>query len=108
MKRAQRQARIRGKISGTGQRPRLSVFRSGKHIFAQLINDEKGETLISGSDYDLKKGTKVERAGEVGEKLAASALKKKIKKAVFDRGGFRYHGRIKALAEGARKGGLEF
>lgn len=108
MRREQRQERIRRKISGSQNAPRLSVFRSSKHIWAQLINDEKGVTLASASDLNLKVGTKLERAAVVGEKLAQEASKKKIKKAVFDRGGFRYHGRIKALAEGARKGGLEF
>lgn len=106
--RERRRARVRGKIFGTKRRPRLSVFRSGKHISAQLIDDEKGETLASASDLGLKGGAKTERAQAVGEELAKRALKLKIKKIVFDRGGYRYHGRIKAVAEGARKGGLKF
>lgn len=107
-RRAKRQARGRGRIFGTRQRPRLSVFRSGPHIYAQLIDDEKGITLLSASDLKAKEGTKVEKAASVGKALAEAALKKKIKKVVFDRAGFRYHGRIKALAEEAREGGLVF
>lgn len=99
---------MRGKIFGTAKRPRLSVFRSGKHIRAQLIDDEKAETLASASDLALKEGTKTEKALVVGEELAKKALKLKIKKVVFDRGGYKYHGRVKAVAEGARKGGLKF
>jgi large subunit ribosomal protein L18 len=106
--RERRRVRVRGRVSGTAKRPRLSVFRSAKHIYAQIINDEKGTTLVSCSDMDVKEGTKTERAFKVGEKLAQSAKKKKIKKVVFDRGGYAYHGRVKAVAEGAREGGLEF
>ena len=106
--RARRQVRVRHRVWGTLKRPRLSVFRSGKYIYAQLINDEKSITLLSASDLKVKGGTKTEKARKAGEVLAASALKKKIKMVVFDRAGFRYHGRVKALAEGARKGGLEF
>lgn len=106
-----RKKRIRAKIFGTAKRPRLSVFRSNTHIYSQVINDEKAQTLASFSDLKIKKaGTmnKVQQAGLVGEGLAKAALAKKIKKVIFDRNGFIYHGRIKALAEGARKGGLEF
>lgn len=103
-----RRVRVRGKIFGTPRKPRLSVFRSGKHIYAQLIDDKKGETLASASDLDLKTGTKIDKAGVVGGELAKKALKLKIKKVVFDRGGYKYHGRVKAVAEGARKGGLRF
>lgn len=103
--------RIRAKVEGSLDRPRLSVFRSGKHIYAQLIDDQKGVTLFSSSDsaLDKKKGTiKLESAKLVGEDIARKATEKKIKQVVFDRGGFRYHGRVKQLADGARSGGLEF
>ena len=91
-------------------RSRLSVFRSNSHIYAQIINDEKAVTLVACSDLKIKKGTmkKVELAAQVGEEVAKLALAKKIKTVVFDRNGFMYHGRIKAVAEGARKGGLQF
>ncbi|MFN3301535.1 MAG: 50S ribosomal protein L18 [Patescibacteria group bacterium] len=115
-KRYRRHKRVRAKVFGTKDRPRLSVFRSLKHIYAQIIDDEKGHTLVSASDFDLKskikkekkKPTKVEIAYQVGELIAKKALEKKIKKVVFDRGGYKYHGRVKALAEGARKKGLIF
>lgn len=107
-KRDRRRTRVRGKIFGTSKHPRLSVFRSGKHIYAQLIDDKKGETLVSVSDLTLKEGTKTEKAGVVGGELAKKAIKLKIKEAIFDRGGYKYHGRVKAVAEGARKGGLKF
>lgn len=105
-----RKHRTRVKIKGTAQRPRLSVFRSLKHIYAQIIDDEKGQTLVAASDRDLSaKFDKRETiAYETGKILAKRALEKKIKKIVFDRGGYKYHGRIKALAEGVREGGLEF
>ncbi len=109
-KRKIRHRRIRAKIAGTAKRPRLSVFRSNKHIFLQLIDDSKGKTIVSASDLKMKKdkATKSEIAKEVGRELAKSAKAKKIKEAVFDRGGYRYHGRIKASAEGAREEGLQF
>lgn len=106
--RKRRQLRIRGRVFGTAKRPRLSVFRSAKYIYAQLIDDEKGVTLASASGLEVKKGTKKERAAAVGEAIAVRAKKKKIKKVVFDRGGYAYHGRVKVVAEEARKGGLEF
>jgi len=96
-----RKLRVRSKIFGTGKRPRLSVFRSNKSLYAQIVDDEKGITLVAA------KGVKT--TGEkIGEELAKKAIAKKIKKVVFDRNGFRFHGRVKSLAEGARKGGLEF
>jgi large subunit ribosomal protein L18 len=107
----QRKRRVRAKIVGTEKRPRLSVFRSNTHIYGQIINDEKGETLLSFSDIKIKKEAKMTKtmiAGQVGEGIAKKALAKKIKTVVFDRNGFMYHGRVKALAEGARKGGLVF
>ena len=103
--------RIRAKVKGSSEKPRLSVYRSGKHIYAQLIDDQKEVTLFSSSDFALskKKGvTKSELAKLVGEDIANKAIAKKIKQVVFDRGGVRYHGRVKQLAEGARSGGLEF
>ncbi|OGD86405.1 50S ribosomal protein L18 [Candidatus Curtissbacteria bacterium RIFCSPHIGHO2_01_FULL_41_11] len=102
-----RHARVRRKVEGTESLPRLSVFRSNKYIYAQLIDDKKRLTIVSASDVE-KSGSKTERAKEVGKTLASAALKKNVKKAVFDRAGYKYHGRIKALAEGAREGGLAF
>jgi len=107
-KRDKRRVRIRGRIFGTNQRPRLSVFRSSKHIFAQLIDDAAGKTLAAASDRYLTEGVKTEKARLVGKDLAEKALKLKIKRVVFDRGGYKYHGRVRALAEGAREGGLDF
>lgn len=132
-KRHRRHRRIRAKVSGTAKKPRLCVFRSARYIYAQLIDDEKSKTIISVNEKDLgkiktttkktvvkaegkdKEGEKeVIRAGkvavsyEVGKLIALKALDKKIDKAVFDRGGYKYHGRVKALAEGAREGGLKF
>ena len=106
--RINRHRRIRAAIEGTAQRPRLAVQRSLKHIHAQLIDDLSGKTIIGVSDVSLKisKGTKTERAQAVGEALATKAKVKKITVVVFDRGGNKYHGRIKALAEAARKTGL--
>ncbi|MBI2020317.1 50S ribosomal protein L18 [Candidatus Daviesbacteria bacterium] len=106
--RVKRHKKIRKKIMGTKDRPRLSVFRSGKHIFAQIINDAESKTLVSASDLNLDKSTKSQKAYEVGKKLAEKALKKKIKAVVFDRGGYLYHGRVLELAKGVREGGLEF
>lgn len=103
-----RHKRVRAKIAGTAKKPRLSVFRSANHIYAQLIDDEKGRTLISVSDIAQKKGKKSERARAIGKLIAKEAAAKKIQAVVFDRGGYLYHGRIKALAEGAREEGLKF
>lgn len=108
--RRRRHRRVRRKISGTAERPRLAVFRSNRGIFAQLIDDESGRTLASASWLALKgfKGTKTDQAAEVGALLASAAKGAGVSEAVFDRGGFLYHGRVKALADGARKGGLRF
>jgi len=114
LKRKRRHKKVRAKISGTAKEPRLCVFRSLKHIQAQLVNDEKGQTLVSASDSEIssRKRTKKDLSGKllkaylVGELIARKAEEKKIKKAVFDRGGYKYHGRVKALREGAQKGGL--
>ena len=100
--------RIRAKIIGTKDRPRLCIFKSANHIYAQLIDDEKAKVLVSTSDLKLKKNKKTNNAMEVGKLIASEALKKKIEKVVFDRGGFVFHGRIKAVADGAREGGLKF
>lgn len=104
-------SRIRGKISGTAERPRLSVFRSNKEIYAQLIDDNSGVTLAAASSKDktfTKSGPKIEQSKNVGLAIAAKAAEKGISAVVFDRGGFLYHGRIKAIADGAREGGLKF
>ncbi|HBB45051.1 MAG TPA: 50S ribosomal protein L18 [Clostridiales bacterium] len=112
--REKRHQRIRNKISGTSQCPRLSVYRSTSEIYAQLIDDEKGVTLYSASTLDkevkplLAGKTKTEQAQIVGETIAKRALKGKIKQVVFDRGGYLYMGRVKALADSARSAGLEF
>ena len=109
-KRKRRHRRIRAKIYGTTKKPRLCVFRSPRHIYAQLIDDEKGRTLVAATDQKLRKSKKqkTEVAREVGKLIAKKAKEKKIAKVVFDRGGYQYHGRVRALAEGAREGGLKF
>jgi len=103
-------SRIRAKLSGTGERPRLNVYRSLNHIYAQVIDDQKGETIVSASSLALKMktGGNVASAKEIGKAIAERAVEKGIKKVVFDRGGFLYHGRVKALADAAREAGLEF
>lgn len=101
--------RVRSKISGTVERPRLCVFRSNKQIYAQIINDEEGCTLVSASSLGYKeKMTKSEQAAKVGEDIAGKAVAAGITTVVFDRNGYLYHGRVKELADGARKGGLKF
>ncbi len=110
-KQQRRQIRVRAKTRGTKDRPRLSVFKSNRYIFAQIINDEKGETLVGVSEKEIKtaeKTKKIDHAKELGLLLAKKALGKKIKTVVFDRGSYPYHGRVRALAEGAREGGLSF
>jgi large subunit ribosomal protein L18 len=110
--RAKRHRRIRRILSGTSERPRLAVFRSLSHIYCQVIDDVAGRTLAAASDLeaDLREGagTKSERAKRVGQQVAERAKEKGITTVVFDRGGFLYHGRVKALADGAREGGLQF
>ena len=106
-----RHARVRRKIRGTSRRPRLTVYRSLRHIYGQIIDDTEGRTIVSCSSLELKeKGSarKTEAAKLVGETIAKNAVKKGVKSIVFDRGGYKYHGRVKALAEGARGSGLEF
>lgn len=100
--------KIRMRISGTALRPRFCVFKSANHMYAQLIDDTTGKVLVAVSDMKMKKGTKAAHATEIGKEVAKAALAKKIEKVVFDRGGFVFHGRIKAVAEGAREGGLKF
>lgn len=100
--------RVRNKISGTASRPRLTVFRSNKQIYVQVINDETGRTLASASSLGLEKMPKKEQAAKVGEKIAQIALEAGIKEVVFDRNGYLYHGRVQEVANGARKGGLKF
>lgn len=136
LKRQKRHKRVRAKVSGSGTVPRLCVTRTNVHIYAQLIDDNKGHTLLTASDLEInphtkrghgagstkkseasphsgvgvkiKKGKKVDLASEVGKLIAKKAQEKKIEKVVFDRGGYKYHGRVKSLAEGAREGGLKF
>ncbi len=105
-----RKLRVRSKFHGTDKRPRLSVFRSNKFMYAQLIDDEKKHTILGVSEKDLDKvsGSKTEKARSLGIFLAKKAINKKIKRVFFDRGSYTYHGRVKALAEGAREGGLKF
>ncbi len=114
VRRERRHRRVRAKVAGTSEQPRLNVFRSNRHIFAQLIDDSKGHTLAAASTLDddvrakaaaLKKN---DEAKAVGKLLAQRAIEKGFKQVVFDRGGYQYHGRVKSLAEGAREGGLEF
>ena len=109
--RARRHRRVRSKVVGTAERPRLVVFRSNRGIEAQLVDDDAGKTLASASHLALAKsfkGDKTKQAEEVGKALAAAAKKAGVDTCVFDRGGYLYHGRVKALADGAREGGLEF
>ncbi len=109
--RERRHRRVRGKVAGTAARPRLAVFRSNLGIAAQLIDDQTGQTLASANWQQLKKsfkGSKTAQAAEVGKLLAANAKQAGIETCVFDRGGYLYHGRVKALADGAREGGLKF
>jgi len=109
--RERRHRRVRGKVRGTAERPRLAVFRSNRGIEAQLVDDDAARTVAAASWLNLKKsfkGTKTEQAAEVGKLLAQNAKKAGIDRVVFDRGGYLYHGRVKALADGAREGGLEF
>lgn len=107
-KRQRRHARTKARMTGSKATPRLIVFRSLKYIYAQLIDDAEGKTLASAHDIKAKKGTKVERAMEVGKELAEKAKKAGIEACVFDRNGYKYHGRVKALADGAREAGLKF
>ena len=109
--RERRHRRVRAKVRGTAERPRLVVFRSNRGIEAQLVDDDSGRTLAAASHLALAKsfkGDKTEQAAEIGKRLADAAKKAGVSNVVFDRGGYLYHGRVKALAEGAREGGLKF
>ena len=110
-RRAKIKRRIRKNVSGTSEMPRLSVFRSNKQIYAQIIDDSTGKTLVSASSYnneEASKGNKVDQASVVGKEVAEKAIKAGIEKVVFDRNGYLYHGRVKSLADSAREGGLKF
>lgn len=106
--RVRRHIRVRNKVSGTPERPRLSVYRSNGNIYAQLIDDMAGTTLAQANTLKLENGGNAEAAAVVGKEIAEIALSKNINKVVFDRGGYIYHGRVKALADAAREAGLEF
>jgi len=106
-KRYRRHLRVRKSVTGTAERPRLVVFRSLKHITAQLVDDVARRTLLTVSSTDLTEGKKTEKSREVGKRLAARAKEAGVAKVVFDRAGYQYHGRVKAVADGAREGGLE-
>jgi large subunit ribosomal protein L18 len=109
-RRVRRRRRIRGKIGGTAERPRLSVYRSNRGVLAQLIDDERGHTVaaVTWTESDLRGLKAIEQAKRAGEVLAARAKEAGVEACVFDRGGYKYHGRVKALADGAREGGLTF
>lgn len=100
--------RIRGKVSGTAARPRMTVFRSNKQIYVQLVDDQAGKTLVSASSKGIEEGTKIEIAAKVGKAAAEKALAAGITEVVFDRNGYLFHGRVKSLADAAREGGLKF
>ncbi|MDB4875129.1 MAG: ribosomal protein [Gemmatimonadetes bacterium] len=106
--RTRRHLRVRKKVTGTAERPRLVVFRSLKHIMAQLVDDVTGRTLVTVGSTDILSGKKTDKSTEVGKRIAARAKDAGITKVVFDRAGYKYHGRVKAVADGAREGGLEF
>ena len=105
--RLRRHLRVRKKVQGTGERPRLVVFRSLKHIYAQLVDDTANRTLATVTDREVE-GTKTAKSAEVGKRIAARAKEAGVTRVVFDRAGYQYHGRVKAVADGAREGGLEF
>ena len=100
--------RIRGKVSGTAERPRMTVFRSNKQIYVQLVDDSEGKTLVSASSKGMEEGTKTELAAKVGQAIAEKALAAGVTEVVFDRNGYLFHGRVKSLADAARNGGLKF
>ena len=106
--RTRRHLRVRKKVAGTTERPRLVVYRSLKHIYAQLVDDVRNHTLMTVSDLAVGEGKKSERSVAVGKQIAAKAKEAGITRVVFDRAGYKYHGRVKAVADGAREGGLEF
>lgn len=107
LNRSRRHRKVRAKISGTSSRPRIAVFKSNQYIYAQVVDDESGKTLLSVSDMEVKKGKKSEKALKIGETLAARMKEKGLLEAVFDRGGFKFHGRVKSVADGLRSGGIK-
>jgi large subunit ribosomal protein L18 len=107
-RRYRRHLRVRKKVTGTQERPRMVIFRSDKHIYAQLVDDVAGRTIATASSVKVGEGKKTEKAAEVGKQIAAIAKDRGITTVVFDRAGYQYHGRVKAVADGAREGGLEF
>ena len=107
-RRYRRHLRVRKKVTGTAERPRLVVFRSVKHIYAQIVDDVQNRTIVTVSDAKVAEGTKTARSAEVGRLVAERAKEAGITQVVFDRAGYKYHGRVKAVADGAREGGLEF
>jgi large subunit ribosomal protein L18 len=107
-RRDRRHLRVRKRVEGTPERPRLVIYRSLKHIYVQVVDDSTGRTLAAASDLALGEGKKAERALAVGKQIAAKAKDAGITRVTFDRGGYRYHGRVRAVADGAREGGLEF
>lgn len=106
--RARRHRRVRARVSGNSSRPRLNVFRSNKHLYAQIVDDTNHQTVLSVNDLKLKDKNRIKRAKMVGEKIASQALEMGINRVVFDRGGFKYHGLVKTIAEAARLAGLRF
>lgn len=108
LRKIKRQKRIRSRVVGTESKPRLRVHRTNKYIYAQLVDDNKAVSIVGVSDLKLEKGNKTDRAKLVGKEIAKKAIAKKIKIVVFDRAGYKYHGRVKALADGAREAGLIF
>jgi large subunit ribosomal protein L18 len=107
-KRFRRHLRVRKKVAGTAERPRLVIFRSVKHIYAQLVDDVSRRTIATVASSDIAEGKKTAKSTEVGKRIAARAKEAGITQVVFDRAGYKYHGRVKAVADGAREGGLEF
>lgn len=102
-----RKKRVRARVAGSASRPRLSVYRSNKHMYAQIIDDNSGKTFAQASDKSFKGASKTEKAHTLGKEIAKLAKAKKVQSVVFDRAGYQYHGRVKAVAEGAREGGLQ-
>lgn len=107
-KREFRHRRIRKQVHGTKDRPRLVIYRSNDHIYTQLVDDDEGKTIVSASDLKMKESGSTDSAKKVGEQLAKDALAKKITTCIFDRSGYKYHGKVKAIADAAREGGLKF
>ncbi|MDP3804914.1 MAG: 50S ribosomal protein L18 [Candidatus Omnitrophota bacterium] len=108
LNRIRRHKKVRAKISGTSSKPRIAVFKSNQYIYAQVVDDENGKTLLSVSDMEVKTGNKSDKALKIGETLAARMKEKGLLEAVFDRGGFKFHGRVKSVADGLRSGGIKF